>query len=172
MSLALIWAQAHDGVIGAGGRMPWHLPEDLAHFRELTGSDAVIMGRKTWDSLPDRFRPLPGRANIVVTRQSGWSAPGATVAHTIEDALAAGSGASPTGTTWVIGGSELYALALASADRVEVTEIDAAVEGDTWAPRLDSGWRASGTDAADGWLTAANGMRYRFVTYSRPAQPR
>ncbi|WP_223690793.1 dihydrofolate reductase [Leifsonia poae] len=163
MSLALIWAEAQGGVIGAGGRMPWHLREDLAHFRELTGTDTVIMGRKTWDSLPERFRPLPDRANVVVTRQSDWSAPGATTAHTLEEAVAG----SPSETTWVIGGSELYRLALPLADRVERTLIDETVAGDTWAPRLDDDWRVSATDPFDGWHTAGTGMRYRFETYRR-----
>ncbi|GAA1445040.1 dihydrofolate reductase [Leifsonia poae] len=166
MSLALIWAQANDRVIGAGGRMPWHLPEDLAHFRALTGSGAVIMGRKTWDSLPARFRPLPGRANIVVTRQSGYEATGATVVDSIEAAVAA-AGPSTSSTTWVIGGAELYGLSLPAADRVEVTEIDLDVDGDTWAPPLGDEWSVSAIDPADGWHTAEGGLRYRFLTYVR-----
>lgn len=165
MTLALIWAQARDRVIGADGAMPWHLPEDLRHFRELTGADPVIMGRRTWQSLPDRFRPLPGRDNIVVTRQPDWDAPGATVAHSLEAALEA---AAPTaGTTWVIGGGELYRQALPRADRVELTEIDLDVAGDTVAPSLGPEWaRHPGP-----WLTAADGMRYRFVRCLRRAAP-
>ncbi|WP_285116386.1 dihydrofolate reductase [Leifsonia sp. fls2-241-R2A-40a] len=160
MTLALIWAQAHDRVIGAGGVMPWHLTEDLKHFRTLTGSDPVIMGRRTWESLPERYRPLPGRTNIVVTRQPAWDAPGATVAHTLDDALAAADGAA---TVWVIGGAELYRQTLPIADRLEITEIDLEVTGDTQAPDPGAGWT---TDAGD-WQTAGNGMRYRFVTCTR-----
>ena len=140
--------------------MPWHLTEDLRHFRELTGTDPVVMGRRTWESLPERFRPLPGRRNVVVTRQQDWDAPGATVAHSLDDALA------PTGdasTVWVIGGAELYRQTLPLADRLEVTEIDLDVAGDTQAPEPGDGWS---TDAGD-WLTAANGLRYRFVSYTR-----
>lgn len=160
MTVALIWAEAHDRVIGSGGAMPWHLPEDLKHFRALTGDDTVVMGRRTWESLPERFRPLPGRTNVVVTRQADWSSPGAVAAHSIDDALAA----SPSETTWVIGGSELFALTAQTADRIEVTEIDIAVGGDTWAPQLDpAGWTVERED----WQTAANGMRYRFVHWIR-----
>lgn len=159
MSLALIWAQAHDRVIGAGGVMPWHLPEDLKHFRELTGGDPVVMGRRTWESLPERFRPLPGRDNIVVTRQPGFDAPGATVVHSLEAALSGHDDA----TVWVIGGAELYGQALPLADRVEVTEIDLQVAGDTVAPALGPEWQGS----ADAWREAADGMRYRFIRYVR-----
>lgn len=159
MSLALIWAQAHDRVIGAGGVMPWHLPEDLRHFRELTGADPVVMGRRTWESLPERFRPLPGRDNVVVTRRPDFEAPGATVVHSLDDALRAREGS----TVWVIGGADLYGQALELADRVEVTEIDLDVTGDTFAPVLGPEWH--GTPGS--WQDAANGMRYRFVRYLR-----
>jgi dihydrofolate reductase len=159
MTIGLIWAQAHDRVIGRDGVMPWHLTEDLKHFRAVTGSDPVVMGRRTWESLPERYRPLPGRANIVVTRQEGWEAPGAQVGHAPEDALAAAG----DGTVWVIGGAELYAQTLDRADRLEVTEIDLEVDGDTRAPAPGDGWTV---DAGD-WQTAANGMRYRFLTYTR-----
>ena len=159
MSLALIWAQAHDRVIGAGGVMPWHLPEDLKHFRELTDGDPVLMGRRTWESLPERFRPLPGRANIVVTRDPGYSAPGATVVHSLEAALAEAG----AGTVWVMGGAQLYTQSLPLADRVEVTEIDLSVDGDTVAPALGPEWHGD----PGPWRESANGMRYRFVRYER-----
>ena len=163
MTLALIWAQAHGRVIGDGGVMPWHLPEDLRHFRELTSADPVVMGRRTWESLPERFRPLPGRTNVVVTRQSGWTAPGATVLHSLDEALDRAASSPGSGTTWVIGGAQLYAQALPAADRVELTEIDLDVDGDTVAPELGDGW-----DAHPGpWLTAQNGMRYRFTSLVR-----
>ena len=160
-SVALIWAQAADGVIGRGGTMPWHLPEDLAHFRMLTGNDTVVMGRKTWDSLPERFRPLPGRTNVVVTRQDDWAGTGATVVHSLEHALTA----SPTETTWIIGGAELYRLALDDADRLEVTEIDTAVDGDTYAPAVGDGWTRAVQEPE--WQTSTTGLRYRFLTYLR-----
>ncbi len=160
MSLALIWAEARDRVIGADGGIPWRLPEDMRRFRELTSGSPVIMGRRTWDSLPERFRPLPGRVNVVVTRQPGWSAPGAQVAHTVEEALALCADAD---TTWVMGGAQLYAAAIPLADRVEVTEVELDVDGDTRAPALGPEW----TPHAGDWLESAGGLRYRFVTYVR-----
>jgi dihydrofolate reductase len=159
--LGLIWAQAHDGVIGAAGGMPWHVPEDLAHFKELTMGATVVMGRKTWDALDPRFRPLPGRRNIVVTRDPEWMANGAEVAHSIDDALPE----DPTGDpTWVIGGAELFAATIDRADRLEVTELDLTVAGDTWAPPIGSGWRI----ASEGpWQQSRSGIRYRFLRYAR-----
>ncbi|GIT80129.1 dihydrofolate reductase [Leifsonia sp. LS1] len=160
MSVALIWAEAHDRIIGADGGIPWRLPEDMRHFRAQTSGSPVVMGRRTWDSLPERFRPLPGRTNIVVTRRADWAAPGAEVAHSVEDALAAAGDAD---TVWVMGGAQLYTAALPLADRVEVTEVDLAVDGDTRAPQLGDGWTAEHGE----WLTSADGLRYRFVRYLR-----
>jgi dihydrofolate reductase len=159
MSLALIWAQALGGVIGSGGEMPWHLPEDLAHFRELTADGTVIMGRRTWDSLPERFRPLAGRRNVVVTRDGGWSADGAEAAGSLEAAVALG-GAS----AWVIGGGEIYRQSMPLASRLEVTEIDLDVAGDTTAPPIDESWTLS---AESEWQTSRTGIRYRFLSYDR-----
>jgi dihydrofolate reductase len=159
--LALIWAQARDGVIGQDGQMPWHLPEDLAHFRELTGGDAVVMGRRTWQSLPERFRPLPGRRNIVVTRNLEWGAAGAEVVNSLAQAKSL-VGASPL---WIIGGGELYRAAIDMATRLEVTELDLAVDGDTSAPPIDSTWSLS---ADTDWMTSRTGIRYRFRRYTRP----
>ncbi|HWM32792.1 MAG TPA: dihydrofolate reductase [Pseudolysinimonas sp.] len=152
MSLALIWAQAHDRVIGASGGMPWHVPEDLAHFRELTTGQTVIMGRKTWDALDPRFKPLPGRRNLVLTRDASWQEPGAEVIREIPD------------DGWVIGGAEVFAATIDRADRLEVTELDLEVPGDTWAPPIGPGWSlASSTD----WAVSRTGVPYRFVSYTR-----
>lgn len=155
--IGLIWAQAHDRVIGLGGRMPWHLPEDLAHFRAVTLGSTVVMGRTTWDSIEPRFRPLPGRRNVVVTRNPVWSAPGAEVVHSVDEALAV----SPT--LWVMGGAQVYAATIDRADVLEVTELDAEFAGDAFAPPIPAGWEAP--DAP--WLTSRNGIRYRFLTYHR-----
>ena len=131
VSVALIWAQARGGVIGAGNALPWHLPEDQRHFRETTSGGTVVMGRATWQSLPDRFRPLPGRRNVVLTRDAGFVAPGAEVT----DDLARGAApAERGGPVWVIGGAQVYAAALPLADEVVVTEIDLDVDGDAFAP--------------------------------------
>jgi dihydrofolate reductase len=162
MSLSLIWAEAHDRVIGAAGGMPWHVPEDLAHFRELTTGSTVVMGRKTWDALDPRFKPLPGRRNVVVTRDPAWAAEGAEVAHSIDAALAASP--STPAPTWVIGGAELFAATIDRADRLEVTELDLDVAGDTWAPPIGSGWQV----ASEGeWQESRTGIRYRFMRYTR-----
>ena len=158
MKLGLIYARARNGVIGAGGALPWHLPADLAHFKALTQGCPVIMGRKTWDSLPPRFRPLPGRRNIVVTRQNDWQSAGAERALSLAQALALCADAP---TAWVIGGAEIYAQALPLAQVIEVTEIDRDYAGDAYAPTLGPGWVVSSrTDHADD-----SGLRYAFVTY-------
>jgi len=137
-NLGLIFAQTRNGVIGRAGHMPWHLPEDLAHFKRVTIGQPVIMGRKTWDSIPARFRPLPGRDTWVITRQLEWHATGALVAHSLPEAL---QNMPPQATPWVMGGGEIYAQALPWANRAVVTEIDLVVQdGDTFAPTLGPEW--------------------------------
>ncbi|MFE7846412.1 dihydrofolate reductase [Microbacterium sp. NPDC057407] len=165
--IGLVWAEAHGGVIGADGGMPWHVPEDLAHFKAVTLGSPVIMGRRTWESFPDRFRPLPGRRNIVVTRNAGWVADGAERAGSLGDALAMAADASPE-WIWVIGGGALFREAIGGADRLEVTELDLAVDGDTHAPERP-GWQPVSIDPVDGWHTSSGGIRYRFVRLERPA---
>lgn len=162
MEIALIYARAANGVIGKDGVMPWHLPEDLAHFKQLTQGHPVIMGRKTWDSLPPRFRPLPGRTNIVVTRQADWAAAGAQRAGSLTEALALAAAAAPA-TVWIIGGAQIYAQALPLAQRVEATEIAQAYEGDAYAPVLGPEWRAVDCMSS----TAANGLAYSFTRYTK-----
>ncbi|MCI2958309.1 dihydrofolate reductase [Agromyces atrinae] len=163
--IGLVWAQARGGIIGAGGVMPWHLPEDLAHFRDVTGQSSVIMGRRTWESIPPRFRPLPGRRNIVVSRTAVDFA-GAIAADSLESALdiAADDGGE---VIWIIGGAQIYEQSIARADVLEVTEIDADVEGDTAAPVVDTSWRLVATDPATGWHTSRTGLTYRFLRYER-----
>ncbi|MEC5183825.1 dihydrofolate reductase [Cryobacterium sp. MP_3.1] len=158
--IGLIWAQAVTGVIGDAGGIPWRLPEDLARFKELTLDGAVIMGRRTWDSLPERFRPLAGRHNIVITRQPDWAAEGATVVHSLVEALDAAAPAA----VWIIGGGDIYRQAMPLADRLEVTEVDLDTAGDTVAPAVDA---AFGQIAVTDWLTSRTGLRYRFVSYER-----
>ncbi len=160
--IGLIYARARNGVIGKDGVMPWHLPEDLAHFKRATLNHPVIMGRKTWDSLPPRFRPLPGRTNIVITRQADWLADGASRAASLQEALQQCASA---GQVWIIGGAQIYAQALPLAHEVMVTEIDADFEGDAHAPTLDASWQAVARDE----LTAANGLHLSFVTYRKIA---
>lgn len=153
----LIWAQARGGVIGAGGGMPWHVPEDLAHFKEVTLGAPVIMGRRTWDSLPERFRPLPDRENIVITRSQDWSAEGARRAASVEEAVRGHE------RVWIIGGAEIFRQVIGDADRLEITELDLQVDGDAYAPPID-GWRLA--DEGE-WQTSRTGIRYRFLGYDR-----
>ena len=155
--VGLIWAEAHGGVIGAEGGMPWHVPEDLAHFKEVTLGAPVVMGRKTWDSLPERFRPLVGRENIVITRQQDWAAVGARRAATVEEAVRGQD------RVWIIGGAEIFRQVIADADRLEVTELDLQVDGDAFAPSTE-GWRL--VDEGE-WQTSRTGIRHRFLGYER-----
>ena len=160
MKLNLIFARAANGVIGINNTLPWHLPEDMAHFRRTTLGCPVIMGRKTWESLPAKFRPLPGRLNVVVTRQPDWTADGAVVAHSLDAACAA----CPTDSTaWVIGGAELYGQAIALANTAVVTEIDAAFEGDAFAPRFGPEWVETSRESQ----VSASGLTFSFVTYQK-----
>ncbi|WP_439594060.1 dihydrofolate reductase [Microbacterium sp.] len=155
MTIGLVWAEGRGGVIGADGGMPWHVPEDLAHFKAVTIGSPVVMGRRTWESFPDRFRPLPGRRNIVVTRNAEWSADGAESAASLDEALALAG----DDRVWVIGGGALFREAIARADLLEVTELDLDVDGDTFAPSR-AGWVVS--DEGE-WMPSRTGVRYRFL---------
>lgn len=166
--IGLIWAQSEGGVIGLDGVMPWHLPEDLAHFKQITLGCPVIMGRKTWDSLPERFRPLPGRRNIVVTRDAEWSADGAEAVSDPDEALKlAAEGLTADEWVWVIGGAQVFAQIMDRADRIELTEINADFEGDSFAPQPDERWAQVAGDPASGWHTSATELEFRFLTYQR-----
>ncbi|AOF84743.1 dihydrofolate reductase family protein [Hydrogenophaga sp. RAC07] len=158
--LHLIFARAANGVIGKDNALPWHLPEDMAHFKRTTLGCPVIMGRKTWDSLPPKFRPLPGRLNIVVTRNAQWQAEGAARAGSLKEAM---SLCPPDVDAWVIGGAQLYAAAEPLAQRAVITDIDQAFEGDAWAPTLGPAW----VETARETHVAASGLGYAFVTLER-----
>jgi dihydrofolate reductase len=158
MRLNLIYARARNGVIGANNQLPWHLPEDLAHFKRLTLGHPVLMGRKTWESLPPRFRPLPGRVNAVLTRNENFNKNGIHRFNSLNSALLFFK---DQPEVWVIGGAEIYALALPHAQRVVVTEIDLAVEGDAYAPTLGPQWQAQSRQTH----VSASGVSFAFVTY-------
>ena len=160
MRLHLIFAQSRNGVIGVNNTLPWHLPEDLAHFKRTTLGCPVIMGRKTWDSLPPKFRPLPGRINIVVTRQTDWVASGAQVAHSLREACALCTEGSDA---WVIGGAEIYAQAAPIASTAVITLIDSDFEGDAFAPTLGAEW----SEVSRKCHVAANGLAYSLVTMAK-----
>ncbi|GGK49593.1 dihydrofolate reductase [Nocardia camponoti] len=154
-----IWAQSRDGVIGVDGGIPWQLPEDMAMFREVTTGHPVIMGRRTWDSLPVRFRPLADRRNIVVTRQNDWSAEGAERASSVKEAL----DLSAPDDTWIIGGGQIYAEAMPYSTVLLVTEVDITVAGDAYAPAIGPEWHAVDTP----WQTSKTGIRFRILRYTR-----
>jgi dihydrofolate reductase len=163
--IGLIWAQAANGIIGRGNAIPWHLPEDMAHFRTVTAGATVVMGRRTWESLPARFRPLPGRRNVVLTRDPAWTPEGAELAHDLAAALAAGD-------VWVIGGADVYRTALPLADVLELTEIREAIDGDVHAPHLPAGWVLESCDPPDGWHESSAGLHYRWRRYRAPTTRR
>jgi dihydrofolate reductase len=158
--LHLIYARAANGVIGVNGTLPWHLPEDLAHFKRTTMGCPVIMGRKTWDSLPARFRPLPGRTNVVITRQEDWHENGAQPVQNLREALQI---CEQSADVWVIGGAQVYALAEPLAHSAVVTEIEEAFEGDAFAPTLGPAWQ----EVARERHVNDTGLAYSFVTYQR-----
>ena len=151
--IAVVVAYSANRVIGRDGDLPWHLPGDLKRFKELTTGATVVMGRRTWDSLPERFRPLPNRRNVVISR-NGCEAP--EVCRSVEEALA-------TGDCFVIGGGEVYAQALPHAQRVYATEIEGDIEGDARFPDLGAGWR----EIERSERIEENGRAYAFVTYER-----
>jgi dihydrofolate reductase len=158
MTPSLIWAQSTSGVIGRAGGIPWRLPEDQVRFKELTLGHTVVMGRLTWESLPAKVRPLPGRRNVVVSRHAGYMADGAEVVTALTDA--------PLDDAWIIGGGQIYAAALPLATRCEVTEIEVDLrreDSDALAPVLDESWHGTVGD----WQDSTAGPRYRFHTYLR-----
>lgn len=158
MSVGLIWAQSTSGIIGRNGGIPWRLPEDLARFKDLTMGHTVVMGRRTWESLPASVRPLPGRKNVVLTRQADYMADGATVIGALDEVR--------EDNAWVIGGAEIYHLALPLATHCEVTEVEIDLrleDDDALAPLLDESWVGTSGD----WQTSTSGLRYRFHRYLR-----
>jgi dihydrofolate reductase len=160
-TVSLIAAVARNGAIGRDSALLWNEPADQRHFRSVTMGCPVIMGRKTWDSLPPRFRPLPGRRNIVLTRDAAWQAAGAERAGSLAEAIERTADAQKV---FVIGGGEVYAQALPRADELVLTEIDADLDGDTFFPRWDRGRFAVASREEH---VGAGGVRYAFVTYRR-----
>ncbi|WP_166980004.1 dihydrofolate reductase [Paramicrobacterium fandaimingii] len=152
MTVTLVAAMGRNRVIGAEGGMPWHLPDDLKHFKAVTLGTTMIMGRRTFDSIG---RPLPGRRTVVVTRDAGWQRDGVGVAHSLGAALALAGDARIS----IVGGGQIYAQAMHLADRMELTFIDAEPDGDTLFPEWnDADWRESTRESHDG---------FDFVTFER-----
>ena len=164
--LSLMVAKASNRVIGRNNKLPWYLPNDLKYFKQVTFGKPVIMGRKTWDSLG---KPLPGRTNIVITRQAGFQAEGAKVVATLDEAVTLAENVAfieGQDEAVVMGGAEIYALALPQADRLYLTEVHAEVDGDTWFPEYDtSEWKEIGRE--DFPAEGPNPYDYSFVVYER-----
>ncbi len=160
--IGLVWAQSSDGVIGVDGDLPWHVPEDMARFREVTDRAIVVMGHTTWRSLPARFRPLPGRVNVVLSREAGLRLAGATVVDGVEATLELVAHADLP--VWVIGGGQVYAAFVPYATRAEVTQVAVELGSGTRAPTLGEGWSVTG-GAEGGWQTSSAGVRYRFASW-------
>jgi dihydrofolate reductase len=163
--LVLIAAVARNRGIGRDNQLLWHLPEDMAHFRRQTQGCAVIMGRKTWESLPARFRPLPGRRNIVLSRQTNYAAPGAELAPDLPSALAM---VQSTPRVFVIGGAQVYREALGQAHRLELTEVDLAPEADAFFPDWSTDDFVQ-THREAHRAASPNTFDFAFVTYQRLA---
>ena len=161
MPLHLIYARSRNNVIGVNGDLPWHLPEDLAHFKRTTLGQPVIMGRVTWESIPEKFRPLPGRTNVVVSRQTGFNAPGTQVVSSLQAAIDLFPA---DDVVWLIGGAQLYAQAMPLAQQLVITEIDADYEGDAFAPVLNT---AEWTEVHRTSHTSAQGLGYSLVTLQK-----
>jgi dihydrofolate reductase len=169
--VGMVWAQTLDGTIGNQGTMPWHLPEDMAHFKRTTMGHPVVMGRRTWESIPPRFRPFAGRTNIVLTSDpatgAAVGASGGVVAHSPEEALDAARASEGAGEIWVCGGGKVYAACEPFADTALVTVINATIEGDTTAPSLGDAWRLTMSEPEQGWLTSSTGLEYRFELWEK-----
>ena len=161
MKLSLIAAVARNGAIGRDNELLWKESADQKHFAATTRGHAVIMGRRTWESLPPRFRPLPGRRNIVVTRSAGFDAPGAETAESLDAAL---QRLADVPRVFVIGGAQLYAQALPRVDEMVLTEIDADLDGDVHFPAWD---RKTFVETSREGHVGADGRRFAFVTYRR-----
>lgn len=164
MRVSLVVAMSENRVIGRDNDLPWRLPADLAHFKRLTLGKPVIMGRKTCESIG---RPLPGRQNIVLTRDENFRAPGCDICLDLDQAMAV---AGNVDEVMIIGGAALYETLLERADRIYLTEVHARIEGDTWFPELDSSeWQEVSREphAAD----ARNNLDYSFVTLDRVNRP-
>ncbi|MEK7116078.1 MAG: dihydrofolate reductase [Patescibacteria group bacterium] len=157
--LTLIAAISRDHVIGHGGKLPWHVPEDIKHFKELTTGHVVVMGRKTWESIPKKYRPLPNRTNVVVTRQQEYRVPeGVLVFSSIDEALN-NVGAREANTVFIIGGAEIYHQTIDRADRLEITHVNQDVDGDAFFPKINPAmWLEVSRDIHDG---------FSFARYSR-----
>ena len=158
---SIIAALGRGRELGSGGELLWHIPDDLKRFQQLTLGHPVIMGRKTWESLPPKFRPLPGRTNVVITRQTGYEAPGATVVDSLDAARAVAARAPGADEIFVIGGGEVYATALPHASRLYLTLVDADADADTFFPPYKQEFKITSDESGTGEPP------HRFLTLDR-----
>jgi dihydrofolate reductase len=158
--VSLVLARADNGIIGANNAIPWRIADDMKRFKALTMGKPIVMGRKTWDSFPKK--PLPGRTNIVITRDANWRADGAVVVHSLEDAIARAREEHPEEIS-VIGGAEVYRLALPAADMIHLTEVHTDAVGDVSMPAFGSEWRETTREDH----ATPEGLRYSYVTLAR-----
>lgn len=159
--VSFVLARADNGVIGADNAIPWRIPEDMKRFRAITMGKPIVMGRKTWDSFPKK--PLPGRTNIVITRDRAWQADGAVAVHSLEEALKRAESEKPDEIA-VIGGAEIWKLALPFANRIHLTEVHMDAKGDVSVPAFDAEhWRETAREDH----ATADGLRYSYVTLDR-----
>ena len=159
--ITLVLAMADNGVIGDRGAIPWRIPADMRRFKTLTMGKPIVMGRKTWDSFPKK--PLPGRANIVITRDRGFAATGALVVHSLEEALARAEVEKPV-EVMIVGGAEIYRAVLPMADRIELTEVHIQAQGDARMERFDpAAWREVTRERH----STADGLGFSYVTLER-----
>lgn len=171
-AIGMIWAQAESGVIGNDGDMPWRAPEDMAYYKASTWGHPVVMGRRTWESVPPRFRPFAGRTSIVLTRDTALAAAarseGAHAVSTLHEALVEAQHAPGGELTWIVGGGSVYAAAMDRADVLSITVLDLDVAGDTHAPQPGEGFELFAASPADGGFHASEkGPAYRFETWVR-----
>ena len=162
--LSIVAALGNNRALGKGGQLLWNIPDDLKHFKQLTLGHPVVMGRKTWESLPEKFRPLPDRTNIIVTRQRNYEATGAQVASSFEKALAATASALGADEVFIIGGGELYTTALPHTNRLYLTLIDDEKEGDAFFPEYEKEFTKIISDES----RESDGLKYRWLTLERP----
>lgn len=170
----MVWAQSLNGVIGLNGGMPWDVPEDLQHFKQVTMGEVLVMGRRTWASFPDSVRPLPGRISIVVSKtfsedpnDPNLAHDGVHVVQDLQQGLKLSGQLKTSPTIWVIGGGTLYDQAIGEASVVERSLFNLNVDGDTYAPELDGSWTLTSQDPSDGWHTSKSSVEYRFERWER-----
>ncbi|SRR5258705_2792979 len=165
MLVSLIAAVAENNVIGKNGQLPWHLPGDMKYFRETTMGHCVIMGRKNFDSIPDKFRPLQGRTNIIVTRQKNYFAPGCIVVNSVEDALEKAKQENES-EAFIIGGGEIFKQSMELADKIYLTRIHATIDGDVFFPSINMNeWKEESVQYSK--ADEKNKYDYSFVVLSR-----